>query len=233
MNAYKPASLALIFSAVLTQAATAATVEEQREAQGSYIYSADVLDSSLRSDTLELHGNVRVVQGPMSIEANQATASAFRSENSRWRFEDSVRVRTERAELASESASAAFLNGELVDARVEGTPATFEQRGGSLERAVSGRADIIEYDVASEVITLRGDVWFSYGKDEFRGDTVVYDIPEERVRVNPGGTSPGRVKGIIRPRSNGAEQTPTPPENDPAAPNEGTASGASSAESDA
>jgi lipopolysaccharide export system protein LptA len=166
----------------------------------SFRWSADVLDSSFRSDTLELLGNVRVTQGTMSIEAQQATADAFRSENSRWQFQNSVRVRTAEAELTSESAAASFRNNQLIEARVMGSPAQFEQRGSAPERSVRGRARNITYDLASDVVTLTGDVWFSYGADEFRGDTVIYSMRDERVRVNPDGDSSGRVKGIIRPR---------------------------------
>lgn len=161
--------------------------------------SADVVTSDLRSDILELQGNVRMTQGPMSIEAQQATATAFRSENSRWRFQDAVRIRTADADLRSSSASAQFVNGQIADARVQGSPAQFEQRGGTPDRQVRGRAGVIEYDFGAGIVKLIGDVWFGYGKDEFRGDTVVYNIRDQRVQVNPGGES-GRVKGIIRPR---------------------------------
>ena len=45
------------------------------------------------------------------------------------------------------------------------------------------------------------DVWFSYGGNEFRGNTVVYNVNDERVVVNPGGTSNsgGRVNITIKP----------------------------------
>jgi lipopolysaccharide transport protein LptA len=195
---------AILFHCGPCAAATEATADE------SFRWSADVLDSSFRSDTLELLGNVRVSQGDMSIEAEQATADAFRSENSRWQFENSVRVQTAEANLASQSAAASFRNNQLVQARVEGSPAQFEQRGGPPDRSVKGRARVIEYDVAQDVVTLTGDVWFSYGQDEFRGDTVIYNMRDERVRVNPDGDSSGRVKGIIRPRSSSTSSGSSP-----------------------
>lgn len=173
---------------------------EAESRERSFSWSADVLNSDFRSDTLELLGNVRVAQGPMSIEAEQATATAFRSDNSRWQFEKSVHIQTADAELQSSSASAEFVNGQIADARVQGSPAQFEQRGGAPDRRVRGHAGVIEYDFRAGIVKLIDDVWFSYGKDEFRGDTVVYNIRDERVQVNPGGESPGRVKGIIRPR---------------------------------
>ena len=123
---------------------------------------------------------------------------------------DAVRLRTADADLASESAAASFRNNQLIEARVEGSPAKFEQRGFGSEGAVRGRARVIQYDLTQDVVTLTGDVWFSYGKDEFRGDTVIYDMRDERVRVNPDGESSGRVKGIIRPRSSSTSNGSTP-----------------------
>ena len=67
---------------------------------------------------------------------------------------------------------------------------------------MKGQAGVIEYDFTSGVVRLEDQVWFSNGKDEFRGDVVIYDVRDERIQINPGG-QPGRVRGIIRPR-NGA-----------------------------
>ena len=158
--------------------------------------------SDLRSDTLDLPGNVRVTQGPMSIEAGAATATRFRSDNSRWPFEKVRAHRTARPTCSRHTASAAFVSGQIAQARVEGSPAQFEQRGGRADRQVRGRAGVIEYDFVAGIVKLTDDVWFSYGKDEFRGDVVIYNVRDERVQVNPGGQSSGRVRGIIRPQGN-------------------------------
>jgi len=168
--------------------------------RGTFDLSADVLNSDLRSDTMELLGNVRLAQATMSIEAAQAHATAFRSDNSRWSFERDVRLRTAEADLKADTARAAFVNGQMSMARIEGAPAQFEQRGGPPDRQVRGRAATIEYDFGRGVVTLTGEVWFGYGKDEFRCDTVVYSIRDERVNCNQGSTAPGRVRGTIRPR---------------------------------
>ena len=52
-----------------------------------------------------------------------------------------------------------------------------------------GRAGVIEYDFAAGVVRLTDQVWFSNGKDEFRGDVVIYNVRDERVQINPGGQS--------------------------------------------
>lgn len=188
-------------------AAAPAGAAEIKPAEQSYAWSADVLSSDFRSDTLDLSGHVRVTQGAMSIEAEKATARNFRSADSRWNFKDTVRIRTAEADLRSATATAKFVNGQIADARVEGSPAQFEQRGGTADRQVRGRAGVIEYDFGAGVVKLTNQVWFSNGKDEFRGDVVIYNVRDERVQINPGGQSSGRVRGIIRPRERQSQTT--------------------------
>jgi lipopolysaccharide transport protein LptA len=169
---------------------------------------ADVVTSDFRTNTLEFSGNVRVTQGPMSIQAGAARANDFRSENSRWNFEKSVHIVTAEADLQSDSASAAVVGGQLARARAEGSPAQFQQRTGSADRQIRGRAGVIEYDFAAGVVKLTDEVWFSNGKDEFRGEVVIYNVRDERLQINPGGQ--GRVQGIIRPRGKTTVSPPAP-----------------------
>lgn len=191
----KNSSAPLLLAMFMAQASLGATVPG---ADGAFNWSADVLTSDFRSDTLDLSGNVRVTQGPMSIEAQAAKGRNMRSDSSRWTFENGVHIRSAEADLQSNLATAAVVNGQIADARVEGTPARFEQRGGTQNRQVRGRAGVIEYDVDAGVVKLTNQVWFSNGKDEFRGDVVIYNLRDERVQINPGGSS-NRVRGIIRP----------------------------------
>lgn len=173
---------------------------------GGFTWSADVVSSDFRNDTLDLSGNVRAAQGPMSIEAQNAKARNFRAPNSHWIFEQAVRIRSAEADLQSNQATAAFVNGELSDVRIEGSPARFEQLDATSNRQVRGRAGIIEYDIKTGVVKLTNQVWFSNGKDEFRGDVVIYNVRDERVQINPGGSS-NRVRGIIRPNQNKSQTT--------------------------
>ena len=204
-NAKRRASSALgavllLFASVGSGAAKAPAPD------GGFTWSADVVSSDFRQDTLDLSGNVRAAQGPMSIEAQSAKARDFRAPNSRWIFEQAVRIRSDEADLQSNLATAAFVNGELSDVRIEGAPARFEQLDASNNRQVRGRAGVIEYDIKTGVVKLSKQVWFSNGKDEFRGDVVIYNVRDERVQINPGGSS-NRVRGIIRPNQNKSQTT--------------------------
>jgi lipopolysaccharide transport protein LptA len=195
---------ALALSALCATAGAANVVRPGDE----FNWDAKVVTSDFRTDTLEISGDVRVTQGPMSIEAGAAKAKDVRSQNAHWTFENSVHIVTSEAELQSDTASAAVVGGELARARAQGSPAQFAQRGGKTDAQVRGRAGVIEYDIAAGVVTLTDNVWFSNGKDEFRGDVVIYNVRDERVQINPGGQ--GRVRGIIRPRQGTAATAPVP-----------------------
>jgi lipopolysaccharide transport protein LptA len=176
--------------------------------QGNLQVSADVVTASFRTDTLDLQGNVHIEQGQNSITSERATAADTRSDKSHWTFERSVHIQTAEADLTSDRASAVFMNGTIASAKIEGAPAKFEQRGVIDDKQVRGRAEVIDYDFKQGLVTLTKDVWFTHGRDqEFSGGTVVYNVRDESVRVNPDGQSSGRVKGIIRPRPKSSGST--------------------------
>lgn len=210
--------------ALLTQPADAVTQQSQPGPQlgpklstENINLSADVLNSDTRNDVHVLTGNVRITQGQMSMQAQQATATAMQTDHSRWTFEHDVRIHTAEAELRSDSANAAFVDGRIATAVARGTPAYFEQRSADVAKNVRGRANLIEYDFAKGSVRLSQNVWLSYGGNEFRGDVVVYDVKDEKVVVNPDGQSSGnRVNITIRPGSTpptgGASRSPSQPD---------------------
>ena len=178
--------------------------------------TADLQDSSLREDVHVLTGNVRITQADMSMEAEKATVSGLQTDRSRWTFERGVHIRSAKADLRADTADAMFASGRVAEATVKGSPAAFEQLDTTADKKVSGRAKVIEYDVGKGTVRMTQDVWFSYGGNEFRGDTVVYDLNDERVVVNPGAQrgSGGRVNITIKPGSvpaiPGSQNNPPP-----------------------
>jgi lipopolysaccharide transport protein LptA len=198
----RPRVAALPALALLTLGvASAAELVRPGEA---FSYEADIVTTELRTQTLEISGNVRVTQGTNSIQSGAAKAIGP-SDNSRWNFQKAVRIVTSEAQLDSDSADAAVVGGKLSRARVEGSPAQFQQRGGSTDRQIRGRAGVIEYDFVAGVVKLTDQVWFSNGKDEFRGDVLIYNVRDERVQ------SQGRVRGIIRPEGKTTVAPPPAP----------------------
>ena len=178
--------------------------------------TADLQDSSLREDVHVLTGNVRITQADMSMEAEKATVSGLQTDRSRWTFERGVHIRSAKADLQADTADATFASGRVAEATVQGSPAAFEQLDATDDKKVSGRAKVIEYDFGKGTVRMSQDVWFSYGGNEFRGDTVVYNLNDERVVVNPGAKrgSGGRVNITIKPGSvpalPGSQTKPSP-----------------------
>lgn len=188
----KPTSTAAaLVTMVMMHCVTAAEL-----GQGEVVYDADKIISELRTDTMELIGNVSLTQGKNSITASRAQVRSLGSNGSGWTFEDSVRVRTTEAELRATHVSATIADGELDTARAEGTPAEFQQLSGAPDEQGRGRANLIEYDVEDGVVKLTGTtepVWFLYGKDknEFRTNVLTYNL-------RTGSVSTGRTRGTIR-----------------------------------
>src|SRR5512138_8437 len=115
-----------LVAALSVRAAEAPAFDTQ---QFGYDFERSEVD--FKNDTAHFYGGVRVTQGPNSIQAEEAVARAFRSENKHWEFQQSVLVRTADARLSAESATAAFNDNVLVATRVEGAPAEFERIGAS------------------------------------------------------------------------------------------------------
>ena len=75
---------------------------------------------------------------------------------------------------------------------------------------------MIEYDFVAGIVKLTDNVWFSNGKDEFRGDVVIYNVRDERVQINPGGqsgacaASSGRIRARKPLRRRPLRQQPQP-----------------------
>src|SRR5688572_25639496 len=154
-TALSVSAVALLLFAARVSAANAPALD------AGFVWSADVVNSDFRNNTLDISGNVRVTQGPASIEAQTASARNGRAETQQWTFEKNVHIRTEEADLQSNLATAAVVNGQIANARIEGTPARFEQVAAASNRQVRGRAGVIEYDFNTGVVKLTNQVWFS------------------------------------------------------------------------
>lgn len=184
-----------------------------RDAQAPINLEAASTDFDYRNNTL-LFRRVRISQGMLQVEAQEASATGLEFENSQWSFKGQVRITVPDGKLASDLATVTFRNNEISRALVQGGPATFEQR---LEdgRLAQGRAKSIEYDVQAATVRLLGDAWLSDSRNEIRGNTLVYDIAQQRVAANPDETDPGGVRITIIPQDK-KPVTPAPPPREPA-----------------
>jgi lipopolysaccharide transport protein LptA len=204
--AVSPPSLAL--GALLALAAPLAVAAQPRASLPISV-EADSSDFDYKNGVL-VFTRVRITQGDARVEADRATATGLEFENSRWRLEGKVRIRAEGGSLASDTATVRFVNNEIQNAEVVGSPATFAQQRGD-ERA-EGRAERIDYDLDSGRVRLSGGAWLSDGSNEITGSTLVYSMREERVVAEAGEQGGQPVRITINPKSPPGEKAPPPVE---------------------
>jgi lipopolysaccharide export system protein LptA len=167
-------------------------------------------DFDYRNNTL-LFRRVKITQGPLTVEAQEANATGLEFVNSQWTLRGQVRITLPDGKLTADTATVSFKDNQIVRAQVRGAPAEFEQRLERTGQLARGRAESIEYDVRKDTVQLAGDAWLSDGQNEIRGRTLIYDIGRQRVAANPGETEPGGVRITINPQESVQQKKPDPP----------------------
>jgi lipopolysaccharide transport protein LptA len=152
---------------------------------------------------------VRITQGDMQVDAEEARATGLNFDNSEWQLTGDVRILVPDGTLSSSSATVTFRNNEILRAVIVGKPASFEQKLRQSQQVARGRAGTITYDVKASTVRLNGDAWLTDGQNQIEGATLIYNIGQQRVAANPDATTPGGVKITINPRT--SEITTTPP----------------------
>jgi len=201
---------AIFLWALLTCGAAAAP----HDSQAPIDLQAASTDFDYRNNTLVFR-RVKITQGELQVEAQEAKASGLEFVNSQWTLQGDVRITMPDGKLASQTATVSFRDNQIVHARIHGTPAVFEQRLEDSRQLAQGRAESIEYDVRNGTVQLSGQAWLSDGQNEIRGNTLIYDIARQRVAANPGESDPGGVRITINPKELPARKTPAPPDETP------------------
>lgn len=166
-------------------------------------------DFDYRNNTL-LFRRVKITQGPLQVEAQEANATGLNFDNSVWSLKGDVKILVTDGKLASSDARVTFRNNEIVSALIRGTPASFEQRLKESQQLAQGEAGTIDYNVQEGTVRLTGDAWLTDGQNVIRGSTLVYDIGKQRVVANPGGSEPGGVRITINPKQQPTAPAPPP-----------------------
>lgn len=148
-----------------------------------------------------LFKQVRVTQGPLKVEADDASATGLNFEDSDWTLKGNVKITLPDGMLTSSDAKVMFRKNQISRAEIHGAPAQFEQLIKETGKLAKGHANSIVYDVQADTVRMAGDAWLTDGENVIRGETLVYDIAGQRVAANPGGTDPGGVRITINPRS--------------------------------
>jgi lipopolysaccharide export system protein LptA len=199
------ALLALAFAIGIAAHGADACAAGPRKSDQPISLDAASSDFDYRNNTLRFR-QVRIVQGTVRVEAEEATATGLNFENSRWEFHGNVHIDVEGGSLASSEAQVTFVNNEITTAVITGSPATFEQKLKETDDIAKGRAGRIEYDFTAGNVQLVQDAYLTDGRNDIHGQTLVYSIRDQRVLAEAGAQGQERVRITINPRSKQIEQ---------------------------
>lgn len=152
-----------------------------------------------RKNNVMIFSGVSIRQGDLTIRADRARSTELDFNNAEWVFTGRVTITGKDARLDASAATLRFVNHDLKNARVEGRPAAFEQARQDLPEPVRGRAEVMEYDLAGQLIKMSGSAWLKEGKNEILGEMIAYNISEQRVLATSDESGSQRVQITITP----------------------------------
>jgi lipopolysaccharide transport protein LptA len=200
-----------LFALLLTAGAHAVPTALQLDADQPIQLDARSSDFDYKSSTLVFRG-VKIAQGRLSIEADEALANGLDFKSSQWHFSGHVRISVPDGVLFSDAAAITFAANQISVAQITGAPATFEQkRQNGIAR---GHSASIEYRPANGTIRLSGDAWLTDGNNEISGQTLVYDLPAQRIVASAEDQGGQSIRMTIHPKTTeskpNSKQSPNP-----------------------
>jgi lipopolysaccharide transport protein LptA len=165
------------------------------------VLEAKPLEMDYRKNNAVLR-DVEITQCGMRIKAGEARINGgLNFDNSQWTISGDVRITAEGGSLTSDKAIVTFRNKLISAATITGSPAQFEQKRGDGTTA-RGRANSIDYETTSGLVSLNTNAWLSYGRNEITGQQLVYNIRTQGMQpqTKPDKTSGnGRIRVVIQP----------------------------------
>ena len=201
----KVIAAALLAGGVALGAPPAGVAPPQLDAAQPIQLVARSSDFDYKNNTLVFHG-VRIVQGGLAVEADDATATGLDFKDSRWVFRGNVRITMPDSSLTSDEAQIQFADNLIARAEITGSPAHFEQKRDN--KVAQGHATRIDYQPAAGTVRLTEDAWLSDGDNEINGRTLIYNMRDQRVLANPDEQGSERVRITINPKKPDAKPPP-------------------------
>ena len=146
---------------------------------------------------------LRIRQGPLSVDADEAVATRLDFDNTRWEFTGNVIIENAGTTAWADYADILFQEHRIRNAEMTGEPVRFQQIAPSRNdeskiTTTKGRANSVQYDVDSGVVSMSEDAWLSDGSNEVTGDRISYDLVREIILADADETGQIRMK-IVPP----------------------------------
>lgn len=191
-------TLPRIFASLLILLLPAVATSQVEDLRLPVIIDADRTDYDGKTSMLKFSG-LRLTQGGISIQADIAHASRMDFDDSVWRFSGNVLFDVEEGRVTCDTADLRFTDFKLLNAKISGSPATFEfLRPGSEESTYAEAAELI-YDVERGVIEFSGGATITEGGNQISSESLIYNIQEQRINAVSSGNGDDRVTVTYTP----------------------------------
>ena len=190
----------LVFAALLMAAMTVGVEIPAQELPDLEVQKTLPIDLDADSSEFDRKRNVllfrglRIRQGAITIEADEATAAKLDFENTLWNFAGSVVISSAAAKAYCDRAEVLFAEHRIENAVMHGLPVRFSQKNAEDGSITQGHADVMDYDVGTGVIRMSQNAWLSDGANEVSGSTISYDLAREYIIADSDEDGPVRMK---------------------------------------
>jgi lipopolysaccharide transport protein LptA len=150
---------------------------------------------------------LRLSQGRIGIEADEGRATNAEGEDGAWQFTGNVIIDIENGHIECESADLKFVQYQLKQATVTGSPASFELKRPGNDEVTYAEAGKLLYDVDAGIIEFSDEATINEGGNQISSNFLVYNIAEQRINADSSGSEDGRVRITYTP-TNGNGETP-------------------------
>jgi lipopolysaccharide transport protein LptA len=160
---------------------------------------AESTDYDGRSSML-MFRNLRLTQGNIGVQADEGRATKLDFEDSVWRFTGNVVIDTENGHIECEAADLRFTEHQLSNARISGSPATFELQRPQSDESTYAEAGEVDYDFSKGIVRFSGNATITEGGNQISSNYLVYNIAEQRINAQSAEDGSDRVKITYTPR---------------------------------
>lgn len=150
---------------------------------------------------------LRLSQGRISVEADEGRATNAEGEDGSWRFTGNVIIDVENGHIECDSANLTFVQYQLRQAVVTGSPATFELKRPGSDEITYAEAGSLSYDVDAGIIEFSEEATINEGGNQISSNYLVYNIAEQRINADSSGSDDGRVRITYTPTNGNGSET--------------------------
>lgn len=195
MSGLSPMRLIRTLAAAIVLISHTAAAQQEESRLPITVYA----DSVEGQNSILVYQGLKVTQGSISLQADVGRTSGIDFENSTWHLSGNVVIDVRNGHLESEAADLVFEDHRLRQAIITGSPATFRMQRPGSDKETYAQANKLIYDFSQGIVEFSGDATITEGGNRISSEHLFYNIEEQRIKAQSGGTGDSKVKITYTP----------------------------------